>query len=810
VLVVRTHLLAVLALLVGVVACARGNYTLDVAVSGDGTTSPTAGSHSYPQGSIVKVTATPAQGATFTGWSGAASGTSRTVTVEMSANRSLRAVFGGPPVDGSSSGGGTSSYVLALTVAGNGTTDPAAGAHSYPAGTQLTLTATPAGGATFRGWSGSVTSTDTRITLVMSENRFLTASFAGGPSSSSGGSSGSRSSGAGSSSSGASTPGSSGSASSSSSSGVGGAGGACDAGTSSTAWATSCPAAAQPCTAGTWVAGGPDPDHAGFRLLAESAHFAVYSDESPPGAQAAVDHLEKVWATYFGSPIFLREPLCSSSTKAKVSIHVHGDWGLTGGAWASGRMGMWIGTAGLSDRWGLAHEFMHGVQASLGGMSCDGGANTCGWIHESDANWHPQQLDEFHQSELHCSEMLVNAPHLYLGSTRDRYCNWQFLEFLKDKYCFSAANAIWTGSPTADPFTAIMNGMKWSLAQLNDFFGEWAMHNVTWDYQDPPPQKTAGTNQGGLYRSRYGSITDTSSPERRLRLTTLEPQGDAWATSRRFQSPYHWAPQRWGYNVVRLVPDAGATSVTVTFRGVLQEANANADFRWGLVATDAAITRPRYSAVQRGTDGQLTFCVNGGEALFLVVMGAPSAMQQIAWDQPYSTIYRYPYVIQLANAWPEGFEGGEPAGCPPGTTRVANGGGCGPSTLPSSVYVGPYARVLGGTVSGTARIEDHATVVNGKVSSGRIGAMSIIGTQGPGGGNGFDVATSGEIRTTFYPLGYFESGQGLSGSASLVGDVEYRGQGTRRSSGVCSGFVDASTCVNGAEVTPPPPYSWRN
>src|SRR5512146_1334077 len=94
---------------------------------------------------------------------------------------------------------------------------------------------------------------------------------------------------------------------------------------------------------------------------------------------------------------------------------------------------------------------------------------------------------------------------------------------------------------------------------------------------------------------------------------------------------------------------------------------------WGLVATDAAITKPRYSALQRGTDGQLTFCVDSGEALFLVVMATPSAMQQIAWDQAYSSIYRYPYLVELANAWPEGFQGGKHAACPPGTARVANG-----------------------------------------------------------------------------------------------------------------------------------------
>ena len=334
------------------------------------------------------------------------------------------------------------------------------------------------------------------------------------------------------------------------------------------------------------------------------------------------------------------------------------------------------------------------------------------------------------------------------------------------------------------------------------------MHNVTWDYQDPQPQSTAGKNQGNLYRSKYGLITDTSTTERRLRLTKLESLDSSWASNRRFVSPYYWAPQRWGYNVVRLYPDAGATSVTVTFRGVIQS-GANSDFRWGLVATDSEQTTPRYSALQKGTDGQLTFCVKSGESLFLVVMGTPSVKQQIVWDQPYSSIYRYPYMVQLANAWPEGFQGGTQAACPSGTTRISNGGGCGPSSLPSSVYVGPYATVLGGSVSGSARIEDHATVVNGTVTSGTIGALSLIGSSGGWSGNSFNVSTSGKILTTFYPLGFFESGQGLSGSASLTGDVEYRGQGYSRSSGTCSGFVDSSTCVSDSEVTLAPPYSWR-
>jgi len=453
----------------------------------------------------------------------------------------------------------------------------------------------------------------------------------------------------------------------------------------------------------------------------------------------------------------------------------------------------------------LAHEFTHGVQSVQGGMSCNQ-SNTCGWIYESHANWHAQQVPEYHDKDVHCSEMLANAPHLYLGSTRDRYCNWQFMEFLKDKYCPSAVNAIWTGTPSKDPFSAIMNDRGWTIGQLNDFFGEWAMHNVTWDYRDPAPQSTTANNQGALYRSKYGSATDASKTERRLRVTKLEPLDTGYATNRRFMSPYYWAPQRWGYNIVRLYPEAGATSVSVTFRG-LKQSGSNADFRWGLVATDAAIATPRYSKLQNGTDGALEFCVRSGEALFLVVMATPSVAQSVVWDQAYPTIYRYPYLVEFANAWPEGFQGGMPDACPSGLTRHENGGGCAPDSTPSSVYVGPYASIVGGTVSGSARIEDHATVVKGTVSGGTIGALSLIGSNSA---NAFTVAGTAKVQTTFYPVGFFESGQGLSGSASLLGDVEYRGQGLNLSSGSYSGFVDdttASATMN--DINTAPPYTWR-
>jgi hypothetical protein len=204
--------------------------------------------------------------------------------------------------------------------------------------------------------------------------------------------------------------------------------------------------------------------------------------------------------------------------------------------------------------------------------------------------------------------------------------------------------------------------------------------------------------------------------------------------------------------------------VTVTFRSVTG-APASPDWRWGLVATDAGVTKARYSAR----------------------------------DQPYGTVPRYPYMIQLANAWPDGFQGGKQDACPSGTVRITNGGGCGPSGLASTVYVGPYALVTGTGVTGSARIQDHAQVIGGKVTDSTVGALTILGSA-------FSVTGAAtNAMTTFYPLDFFE-GRTLSGG-SLIGDVELRAS---ISSGTCSGFVDASTCVApGTDTTPAPPYTWR-
>ncbi|CAN5432912.1 Svx/AvrXca family virulence/avirulence protein [soil metagenome] len=582
--------------------------------------------------------------------------------------------------------------------------------------------------------------------------------------------------------------------------------------------ATSTAAHAAPaCTAGAWTvvdsANMPpvryQTEHFAFRWKGDDAQLAQVTE--------AGKHLEMVWRLYRDT-IGFREPDCAAATKRKVNVHLDPTFGLTGGLDGANLPAMWINPPALADHWGLAHEFAHALQGSSGGLR---DSPYVGWMWESHANWMAHQLPEY-RGNVHCSEMLANYPHLYYGSTRDRYCNWQFFEYLKDRYGYAAVNNIYLNAPkqgdptepTADPFKVLMANQGWSLEQLNDVFGAWALHNADWDYTDPD-----GTDQGAVYRRAYGPNDPYQGDDRLLRVTMLDAIDLA---KRRFAVPAAWAPQRWGYNMVRLYPDRGATSVSVDFRGVVQTKAATAKlpglkdepatvpqpasgWRWGLVAVGAN-GRSRYSPLQRGAEGAASLALQPGDtALYMVVVGAPTRFEDIRWDQPYYSIYRYPWMAQFTGAMPAGFEGA----AMPGGHRHSNGGGwvADGATVDATAYVGPTARVLAGRVLGRARIEDLAVVDGGTVQDDAVAAGLTIVKRGT------VLRDHARAASVFMGLGAFEPGVDLSGDAQVIGDVEERG--VPLSAGVRYGFVDAETAKAAApatpvaEVTAAPEYVWR-
>jgi hypothetical protein len=137
------------------------SYTLTATTVGTGTVSPATGT--YPSGTSVAVTATAGAGWHFSNWSGDASGTTNPLTVVMSANRAIVANFV------------QDTYTFSATTVGSGTVTPASG--TYPAGTSVSVTATAVAGWHFDHWSGDATGSTNPLTVVMSANRAIVATF---------------------------------------------------------------------------------------------------------------------------------------------------------------------------------------------------------------------------------------------------------------------------------------------------------------------------------------------------------------------------------------------------------------------------------------------------------------------------------------------------------------------------------------------------------------------------------------------------------------------------------------------------------
>ncbi len=129
---------------------------------------------SYTQGSVVTLTATPATGSTFTGWSGACTGTGSCV-VTMNAAQSVTATFD------------TQTFPLTVTLSGNGTGGvsssptgiacPGTCTASFPQGTVVTLTAQAAPGTVFQGWTGAGCAGTGTCVVTMSAAQAVTGTF---------------------------------------------------------------------------------------------------------------------------------------------------------------------------------------------------------------------------------------------------------------------------------------------------------------------------------------------------------------------------------------------------------------------------------------------------------------------------------------------------------------------------------------------------------------------------------------------------------------------------------------------------------
>ncbi|WP_216688109.1 InlB B-repeat-containing protein [Hymenobacter siberiensis] len=148
------------------------SYTLTTSTVGTGTVTKSPNAASYASGSSVSLTATPGAGFAFSGWSGDATGSTNPLSVTMTANKFITATFVAT----------TTSYTLTTAVFGSGTITKSPNQSTYLSGSTVTLTATPAAGYAFTGWSGGATGTVNPLPVTMTANKSINAIFtANGP-----------------------------------------------------------------------------------------------------------------------------------------------------------------------------------------------------------------------------------------------------------------------------------------------------------------------------------------------------------------------------------------------------------------------------------------------------------------------------------------------------------------------------------------------------------------------------------------------------------------------------------------------------
>jgi glucose/arabinose dehydrogenase len=129
----------------------------------------------FGAGAVVTLTATPAAGSVFTGWSGGGCSGTGTCAVTVAAATTVNATFTVPTVTltvtRAGNGGGT------ITSAPSGIGCPVTCVASYAPGTRVTLTAQADIGSSFGGWSGGGCSGTGTCVVTLSANTAVTATF---------------------------------------------------------------------------------------------------------------------------------------------------------------------------------------------------------------------------------------------------------------------------------------------------------------------------------------------------------------------------------------------------------------------------------------------------------------------------------------------------------------------------------------------------------------------------------------------------------------------------------------------------------
>jgi len=143
----------------------QNQYVLNVSVIGNGTVTKEPDQSFYVYGDIVNLTCAAETGWIFDHWEESISGNENPALITIDDNKDVTAVF----IE--------SLYSLIVNIEGNGSVNKTPDQENYTYGISVELNATPTSGWIFDHWSGSLSGNTNPVTIIITENKNITAHF---------------------------------------------------------------------------------------------------------------------------------------------------------------------------------------------------------------------------------------------------------------------------------------------------------------------------------------------------------------------------------------------------------------------------------------------------------------------------------------------------------------------------------------------------------------------------------------------------------------------------------------------------------
>jgi uncharacterized repeat protein (TIGR02543 family) len=140
-------------------------YTVTLTAVANGSITGLAAGGKYLTGTTAELTAVPAAGYVFTGWTGGASGVVNPLAVTVTQDQTIGATF-------------TRQYTVTLSAVTNGSITGLATGGKYLTGTTAELTAVPAAGYAFTGWTGGASGVVNPLAVTVTQDQTIGATFA--------------------------------------------------------------------------------------------------------------------------------------------------------------------------------------------------------------------------------------------------------------------------------------------------------------------------------------------------------------------------------------------------------------------------------------------------------------------------------------------------------------------------------------------------------------------------------------------------------------------------------------------------------